>query len=55
MVKIQLELTEKANKKLEAYVLYNKSQSKGEAINEILSDLDTKKNFKEWLEGVENE
>lgn len=50
MVKLQLELTEKANKNLAGYTLYNGHASKAESINFILEHINIKNEFKEWLE-----
>ena len=48
MVMIQADLTEKANKKLEQYVLYNSCISKVEALNIILANIDLSKDKEKW-------
>lgn len=40
MVYLQVNLTDKANKKLELYRAYTSKKTKAEAINQILEELD---------------
>jgi hypothetical protein len=50
MVKIQLDLTEKANKKLERYRVYNGVDNKAKAINNILEFLNLNEDKQDWLD-----
>lgn len=49
MVKVQLDLSEKANKNLEGFMFINESVSKQEAVNKILEQLNLKEDMNEWL------
>lgn len=49
MVKVQTELSDKANKTLERYIFYNGAISKAQALNEILEHYDINGDFQDWL------
>lgn len=53
MVLIQLNLSEKANKKLDIYVAYTQSYDKRTAINKILEELNLDRIREEYFEGKE--